>query len=181
MRRLLLPAAAFALLAAGAASATSVTSSPPHDPKLACKAIKQVVSDLNRGRLDDPEAWGAGPTFFSDRFGEVEESEEAAFLHSMRHSEGRPDEKPIELRDVRTLHKERDNAVYLVVLNRESWHLKRLVDDGMLNMEEVDDPHYATDTNFWLASFLSNDLSDFREAPEMYMLWLEARELKDCF
>jgi hypothetical protein len=179
MRRLALAAAAFALLAPAAAPATSVTAAPPHDPKLGCKAIKRVVAGLNAGRLKDPDSW-SGPTFFSDAFGKVEESEEAAFLHSMRHSEGKPDEKPIELRDVYIVLQDKDDPIYLVTLDRESWHEKRLVDDGMLGMEEVDDPHYETDSASWLVRFMGDDLTDFREAPEMYPLWRESRELKGC-
>ncbi|HEX8262747.1 MAG TPA: hypothetical protein VF547_07725 [Allosphingosinicella sp.] len=179
-RALLASAAALALLSAGGAPATSLGPTPPHDPKLACKAIKQLVADLNSGRLRDPESWGAGPTFFTDGLGEVEDSEEQAFLHAMRRSEGRPDAKPIELRDVRIVHKDKEDSVYLVLLDRESWHEKRLVSDGMLGMEEIDDPHYATDTGFWLARFMSNDLTDFREAPEMNALWLETPRLKGC-
>lgn len=181
MRRYVLAAAALALLPPGAASATSVTAAAPHDPKLGCKAIKQVVANLNAGRLSDPDSPGAGPTFFSDAFGKVEESEEAAFLRSMRHSEGRPDEKPIELRDVYIVLKDKDDPIYLVTLARESWHEKRLVDDSMLGMEEVDDPHYETDTTSWLVRFMSNDLTDFREAPEIYPLWRGSRELKGCY
>lgn len=109
MRRFILAsAAAIGLLGAGAAAATSLTETPPHDPKLGCSAIKQVIADLNAGRLEDPESSGAGPTFFSDAFGEVDESEESAFVHSMRHSEGKPDSKPMELRDVRIVHKDED-------------------------------------------------------------------------
>ena len=183
MRRLILAsaAAAMALLSAGAAPATSLSPTPPHDPKLGCKAIKQVVADLNAGRLRDPDASGAGPTFFSDAFGEVEEAEEAAFLQAMRHSEGKPDEKPMELRDVRIVHKDKDDPLYLVVLDRQSWHETMDVDDGMLGSQTIDYPHYATDTHFWLVRFMNDDLTDFREAPETHVLWLASKPLKGCY
>lgn len=180
-RRRLAFALACALLPACPAPATSFSDPDPHDPKLACEAIKRVVAGFNAGRLGDPDSWKPGPTFFSDSFGEVEEAEEAAFLHSMRHSEGRPDEKPIELRDVRIVHKDEDDPLYLVVLDRESWHEKRLTTDELLMPIEIDDPHFETDTNFWLVRFMSNALTDFREAPEVHTLWLESKKLKHCY
>ena len=180
MRRILLAIAA-ALLPWAPAPATSLSPTPPHDPKLGCKAIKQVVADLNAGRLADPEARGAGPTFFSDAYGEVEEGEEAAFLHSMRHSEGKPDEKPIELRDVRIVHKDKEAPIYLVVLDRQAWHETMDVDDGMLGSQTIDYPHYNTDTHVWLVRFMNDDLTDFREAPEIHPLWLKTKQLKGCY
>jgi hypothetical protein len=174
-------AALLALLPATAALATSITPAPPHDPKLGCKAIKQVIADLNAGRLRDPKLWHSGPTFFSDAFGKVETGEESAFLHFMRHSEGRPDPKPIRLYRVWTLLPDKDDPVYLVGLEREVWREKRMVDDGMMNMQEVDDPHYETDTSSWLVSFWSNRIIHFREVPEMYRFWTRAKTVKDCY
>lgn len=182
MRRLILAwAAAFALLPAGGAHATSITAAPPHDPKLGCKAIKQVIADLNAGRLRDPKLWGSGPTFFSDGFGKVDAGEEAAFLHAMRHSEGKPDLKPIRLYGVWIVHRDKDDPIYLVALERRAWRKKRLVGDPLTDMQEVEDPHYDTDTTSWLASFWSDRMIHFREAPEMYKLWTKGRKLKDCY
>lgn len=139
-----------------------------------------MLADLNRGRLKDPKSYAAGPTFFSDRFGEVEEKEEAAFLHAMRHSEGKRDREPMELYHVSTVLREEHQAVYMVAIEREAWHEKRWVDLDELSGREIDDPHYATDTSYWLVSFRSNDLTDFREAQEMYVFMDEKTELQDC-
>jgi hypothetical protein len=174
-------AAVCALLAAGGAAATSFGPRTKHDPKLGCMAVKQVVAGLNAGRLADPDDRGAGPTFFSDAFGEVEAREEPAFLHAMRHSEGKPDDKPIELRDVAILHEDEEDPTYLVALDREAWHLTRDVQDEMLEAETIDDPHFSTDTSYWLVSFISNEITDFRQADEMFRLMKDARELKDCY
>jgi len=181
MRRAL-PAfvAALALLPAGGAPATSVTASRPHDPKLACKAIKRVIADFNRGRLPGPEPSAFAPIFYSDRFGEVDDAEAADFLHALRHSEGKRDRRPIRLGHVSTVHKERDEALYLVVLEREAWREKRRVEDEELRVQEIDDPRFERDTSYWLVSFGSNAISHFREAPEMYKLMSEAAWLKQC-
>ena len=170
-------AAAFALLPAAAAPATSITASRPHDPKLACKAIERVIAGLNKGRLKVPKSIGPGPTFFSDLFGEVDEKEEAAFLHAIRHSEGKRDSEPMELYYVSTIFKEEHQAIYLVVIERQAWHETRWVEDDMLSSNEVEDPRYARDTSYWLASFRSNEITDFREAGAMYPLLDEATEL----
>jgi hypothetical protein len=182
MRRTLLAlAAAIALFPAGGASATSYGPRTAHDPRLGCKAIKQVVADLNAGRLADPDSWRSGPTFYSDAFGEVEDKEEEAFVHAMRHSEGRPDEKPIRLGDVTLIHKDRHDPIYLVELDREAWHETRDVDDGMGDVQKVDDPHYATDHSYWLVSFGANEISDFREAFEMFPLRKNGIEQEHCY
>lgn len=180
-RTAVLLAALLALLPAAAARSTTITAAPPHDPKLGCKSIKQVIADLNAGRLRDPKRWDYGPRFYSDAFGKVEAGEEAAFLHAMRHSEGKPDSKPIRLYRVWILIRDKDDPVYLVGLERESWHEKRMVDDGMMDVQEVDDPHYERDTSSWLVSFWSNQIIDFREVPEMYRFWSKARTVKDCY
>lgn len=174
-------AALLALLPPAPGGATTITAAPPHDPKLGCRAIKQVIADLNAGRLREPKSWAFAPRFYSDGFGKVEEAEEAAFLHSMRHSEGKADLKPIRLYRVWTLIRDKDDPVYLVGLEREAWHEKRIVDDGMMDIREVDDPHYERETSSWLVSFWSNRIIDFREVPEMYRFWSKARPVKDCY
>ncbi|HEU0135578.1 MAG TPA: hypothetical protein VFR28_12215 [Allosphingosinicella sp.] len=172
-------AAALALLPA-AASATSITAARPHDPKLGCKAIKQVVEGFNKGRLQDPDSMGLGPTFYSDALGEVEEKEEAAFLYALRHSEGKRDRKPMRIYGIFTVLADKEGPIYLVVLDRESWHEKRLVPGDMLDMLEIDDPHWDTDSSLWLVSFSSNHIYWFREAGEMYRLMSSANRLESC-
>jgi len=174
-------AAAFALVPASGAGATSITAAPPHDPKQGCEAIKRTIADLNAGRLKDPKsAHPSGPTFYSDTFGKVEEGEEAAFLHSLRHSEGKRDRKPIRLYGVFTVQADKHAPIYLAVLERESWHQIRLEEDDMLNVREVRDPRYERDTSYWLVSFRSDDISDFREAGEMFRLMSESNWLRPC-
>ena len=179
-RPFLAPVAALALLPATAAPATSIARAPPHDAMLGCEAIKRVVGNLSAGRLK-----GAGdllgPTFFSDAFGKVEAREEEAFLNSLRHSEGRPDLKPMRLYHVYRVYRDEHQPIYLVVLERQAWHETRLETDEMLITQEVRDPHYGLDTSYWLATFRSNDLWHFREAPELYPLMDESRELEGCF
>lgn len=182
MRRALLAfAAALALPYSGAAPATSITASPPHDPRLACKAIKAAIEGLNAGRLRDPKAAGIGPTFYSDLFGEIEREEEARFLHSLRHSEGKPDRAPIGLYGVFNVHRDDDSLLYLVVLTRKAWHETELVTDDMYNTREVANPGYREDTSFWLVGFWSNDIRTFREATEMYQVMSQASQLKNCY
>ena len=101
----------------------------------------------------------------------------------MRHSEGKKDAKPIELREVVLVHKDKEDPIYLVMLDREAWHETREVDldGGMSGTETVDDPGFVTDHSYWLVSFISNGITDFREAPEMFRLWDEDASLKDCY
>jgi hypothetical protein len=173
-------AAAVALLPATAAPAASITASRSHDPKLGCKAIEVLVANLGKGRLEDPRGAAFIPTFYSDRFGEVEDSEEAAFLHALRHSEGKRDRGPIRLDRVHAVHPDRFHPIDLVVLERESWHETRLETDGMLETQEIRDPRYVRETSHWLVTFHSNDIMRFREAPEMYQLGDESNALRHC-
>jgi len=50
----------------------------------------------------------------------------------------------------------------------------------MFETHEIPDPRYVTETSHWLASFSSNDIMRFREAPELYQLGNEANALKHC-
>lgn len=178
MRRFLLAlAAALVLLPAQSAPATIWLPPEPHDPELGCEAIKRVVAGLNQGRLADPQSWSVTPRFFHDSFGKVEAEEEADFLHAMRHAHGKPDLGPIELRGISLLHKDREDPIYLVRLDRESWHLMTVGDNGT-GPELVDDPGYGTESSYWLASFLSNGLIEFRQVPEMYRAYDEDPKLK---
>ena len=181
MRRALLAlAAVLALPLSGGAEATSITGSPPHDPKLACKEILGAIKGLNAGRLKDPRAAGIGPTFYSDLFGEVEPAEEARFLHSLRHSEGKADRTPIGLYGVFTVHRDKDTPLYMAVLKRQSWHETELVTDDMGDTQEVANPGYREDTSFWLVGFWSNDLRTFREATELFQVMSQANQMKNC-
>jgi hypothetical protein len=183
MKRFAAAAALAALLVPlppAAAPASSVTRAPPHDTRLGCKAVEALVANLNKGRLEDPKAVAFPATFYSDRFGEVEEAEEAAFLDSLRHSEGKRDRGPIRLDRVFVVDKDEYSAIYLVVLERLSWHETRLETDGMLETHEIRDPRFVREDSHWLASFSSNDITRFREAPEMYPLGNQANVLKGC-
>jgi hypothetical protein len=182
MRRALLAlAVALALPHSGGAPATSITSSPPHDPGLACKAIKAAIKALNAGRLKDPKTAGIGPTFYSDLFGEIEPEEEARFLHSLRHSEGKPDRKPIGLYGVFIVHREKEMPLYLAVLRRQAWHETELVTDDMYDTREVANPAYREDMSFWLVGFWSNHIRTFREATELYQVMSQASQLQNCY
>lgn len=173
-------AALLGLLPAAAAAASSITATRSHDPKLGCRAIEALVANLGRGRLEDPRGASFVPTFYSDRFGEVDKAEEAAFLHSLRHSEGRRDRRPIRLERVHAVDPDKFRPIYLVVLERESWREIRTETDGMFETHEIPDPRFVIETSHWLATFSSNDLMRFREAPEMYQLGDEANRLKGC-
>jgi hypothetical protein len=181
MNRAAAALAALALLPVTAAPAASITASRPHDPKLGCRAIKALIGNLNKGRLEDPKAVTIEPGFYSDRFGKVEDGEKAAFLHSLRHSEGRRDRAPIRLYRVYAIDQDKFQPIYLVVLERLSWHETRLETDGMLETREIRDPRYDHDTSYWLTKFSSNAISDFREAPEMFTLMDEARVVRHCY
>jgi hypothetical protein len=172
-------AAALALLPATGAPATSIATASPHDTIRGCEAIQRVIADLNAGRLRDPRS--PFPAFYSDAFGQVDAAEEAAFLHALRHSEGRPDRKPMRLYHVYWVHRDTHQPIYLVVLERQAWHETRLEIDDMLMVEEVPYPHYGVDTSYWLVKFQSNDIRSFREAPEMYPLMDDSTELKTCY
>ena len=173
-------AALLALLPAAASPASSITATRSHDPKLGCRAIEALVANLSRGRLEDPRGAAFVPTFYSDRFGEVDKAEEAAFLHSLRHSEGKRDRGPIRIERVHAVHPDKFRPIYLVVLERDSWREIRTETDGMFETREIRDPRYVTETSHWLATFNSNDLMRFREAPEMYQLGNEANALRSC-
>ena len=161
----------------GAASATSIGRAPPHDPALGCASVKRMIRNFNAGRLKDPEDL-IGPNFYADAFGKVDPPEEAAFLHSLRHSEGRPDRKPMGLYHAYLVHKDEHNPTWLVVLARDAWKTTRLEPNDMLMYDEVHDPHYEWDTSYWLATFQSSDIRHFREAGELYHPMDEDRELK---
>lgn len=162
------------------ASATSIAQAPPHDPVKACAAIKGLIANLNAGRVKDAEDL-LGPTFYSDLHGEVADDEEAAFIQSMQTSEGKPDKAPISLYHAYTLLKERDRAIYLVVLERVRWRETRLGEDAMMDVQRIRDPRYTMETSYWLASFWSNEIHDFREAGELYPLMGDKTELKNCW
>jgi hypothetical protein len=176
-RSLAVLAAALALLPAAGAGATSLAKAPPHDPALGCAAVKRLIGNLRAGRLKDPKAL-LGPEFYSDDFGKVEPAEEAAFLHALHHSEGRPDRKPMGLYHAYLVNEDEYNPTWMVVIAREAWHTTRLEQDGMLMWNEVPDPHYDFDTSYWLATFASSEIRHFREAGELYHLMDDKRELR---
>lgn len=179
MFRALLPLAAALALLPAAASATSIGRAPPHDPRLGCEAIKRVIDNFNAGRLKAPDSV-VPPFYYADAFGAVEPEEEQAFLHSLRHSQGKPDEKPMRLYHVYRVHEDEHRPIYLVVIERQTWQETRLETNDMLMTEEVHDPAYRMDMSFWLATFGSNNLWYFREAGEFYELMDDKRELKGC-
>lgn len=184
MRRTLLRlAAALALLPATAAPATTIWPEIPHDPKQACAAIERLVEGLAAGRLRSADDPFAGPAFYSDVFGKVDKEEEQAFLDSLRHSEGKPDRRPIRLYHAYSVHRDKQMPTYLVLLQRLAWHETSLHSNDDLNalsVERVADPHYNPDLSYWLATFDSDRIAHFREAPELYRLTGEKSELKRC-
>jgi hypothetical protein len=175
-------AAAAALLpslAASPALATSIGRAPEHRVELGCRAIRQVVANLNSGDLDEGVPF-PGPTFYTDALGEVQPAEEEAFLRAMRHSDGKKDRKPIRLDGVYKVRGDEFRPTYLVVLVRELWRLKRYEMDGMLETVEIDDPHWDSDRSVWLVTFSSNHVDEWRETPELYPFAEEEGEVRAC-
>jgi hypothetical protein len=171
--------AAFPLLAATSASATSIATAPKHDPRQGCAAIRQVVANLNSGDLMDGVPF-PGPMFYTDALGLVDPEEDDKFLQAMRHSEGKPDRVPIGLAQVFSVHRGKYEAVYLVVLVRQAWHEEQQVHDELTMSEDVIPAGYQVDRSHWLVTFRSNYIEHFREAPEMFELGAKRRELKKC-
>jgi len=98
-------------------------------------------------------------------------------------SEGRPDSRPIRLYHAYAVDRDRRQPTYLVLLQRLAWHetsLRSNDDLNELSVERVADPHYSPDLSYWLATFDSDRIAHFREAPELYRLTSEKSELKRC-
>jgi hypothetical protein len=178
-RAFALAAAALSLLPLAAAQATTITAAPPHEPARACAAIEALVADLNAGRMPRGEAF-PGPAFHTDALGTVEGAEEQAFLHAMRHSAGRPDRTPMRLYHVYRLHRDKHRATWLAVLERQAWQEARASVDPMTDEETLHPAGYEVAVSYWLATFDSNDLRHFREAPELYPLMRRKAELPNC-
>jgi hypothetical protein len=176
MRALQLAAAALLLAPVPAAQATTIVYRP-HQPERACSAIAEMVANLNAGRLRSEG--GYGPAFYSDEFGRVDLDEETAFLTALRTSNGRPDERPIEIDRIFVL--DRDDGIYLVWLTRLAWELERLEEDGMLQTEAIPDPHYEVRHPAWIVSFGSGrDIEQVREADGLHALWENHEKLAGC-
>lgn len=171
---------ALCLGAAFPALATSIVRAPPHDPAAACATIKELIDALVAGRRANTGRAGY-VTLFSDDFGKVEgEAETAAFLATLRDANGKPDRRPLQLYHAYTMRSDEGGASYLVVIERESWTPVRATQDDMLMWTEVPDPHYETSTSYWIATFRSNALWEFREAGELYRFVEEERQLAGC-
>lgn len=176
MRALNFAAAALALSAAQAASATSIAHMP-HQPQFTCGKVAALVRNLNADRLHNENAYL--PTFYSDEFGEVERSEEAAFLASLHNSNGRADQRPIEVRSIWVLH--REEGIYLVTLRRMAWQLSHLERNDMLLWEEIPDPHYEEQYSTWIATFRGGQqIWEFRQADELFSMYDKVPELDGC-
>lgn len=176
-RHLLL--ALISVLIAFPATATTIVAAPRHDPKRACGVIKLVVANINRGQLKSSDQL-LGPRFYSDRFGEVERDEEADFIESMRFSDGKKDKVPMGIDRLDLIANDEYNPQYVVTLIRMRWQLTRLVEDDMLSIDEVDDPHWASKRTTWLVTFNSNGIWDFREVPELFRLTNRKTRVKPC-
>ena len=180
----LVPAGAIASLLltaplATAALATSIGSPRPHDASLACMYMSELVADFNEGR---PFAAPLKPyrTIYTDELGEVERDEIEAFNTAMLTSEGKRDHKPMSIYSVHTLGGTETDRQYVLTIQRVSWRTKRLEVDGMLQVVEVDDPHWDTHHSFWLVTFESNSLRTVREAGELLHLKPQLERLEDC-
>ena len=153
------------LIQPSTSTALSIAAQRPHDINMACAGVKTVVDSINKQAPHDDYA---PLSIYTDQFGKVEPAEEVAFLASMHQNEGKNDRRSIRIYGVFRLLEDKFNPTYFVVLERQRWHLKRYEDDGNGGETVFDDPHYETDTSFWLATFQTERVTDFREANELY-------------
>lgn len=167
--------------AACPALATSIARAPQHDPTLACEAIKALVAGLATGTVADIGAPSGFVTFFSDALGKIEgEAEKTAFLAALHEASGKPDRRPLRLYHAYSMRSDEEGASYLVALERQRWTLVRDEVDDMLMPIEVPDPHYETTISYWIATFSSNSMWQFREAGELYRFMAKERQLPGC-
>jgi hypothetical protein len=171
---------ALALLAPGPGLATSIGRALPHDPRLGCIALGQLVDELGGKAPDKNRPYELPVTFFTDELGRVDPAEEAAFLHFMRNAAGRNDREPVRVGRVYRIHADKYRPTWLVMLERQTWQPTRFETDEMLMDREVDDLAYRHHWSWWLVTFRSSRVSEFREAGELYTMMKDGNELKNC-
>ncbi|HZG07798.1 MAG TPA: hypothetical protein VEZ70_02330 [Allosphingosinicella sp.] len=171
---------ALALLAPGPGLATSIGRALPHDPVLGCIALGRVVAELGGKAPDKDAPYALRAAFFTDDLGRVEPAELAAFHHAMRNAAGRPDREPVRVGRVYRIHADRYRPSWLVMLERQTWQPTRFETDDMLIDREIDDPAYRPDWSWWLVTFQSSRVSEFREAGELYTMMKDGHELENC-
>ena len=174
-----LAASLAALGSASSVSATSVALARPHDPAQACAAVKELVADLNAGQPYGGDR-RSFRMYFTDTLGFVEPDEVDEFSRSMRYSNGKKDRREMEVEALHRLDVDGTDATYVVRLSRSSWELKRYEENGMLMLDEIDDPHWAVNQTYWLVDFSSNEISRFREAFEIYSLTSQDNKVEGC-
>lgn len=175
--RSILPACC--LLLAAPAGATSIAAAMPHDPQLACGAVRELVADLNAGKPHGDGAWRLR-FYFTDAFGRVEPGELDAFARSLRESAGRPDRTPMRIVALYRLGHKDSTGQYILVTGREQWQLKDYEDNAMLLPVEVDRPHWADTSTTWLITFSGGTITHVREAGELDWRSVPVREVHGC-
>ena len=168
-----------ALIFASSAGATSVSKARPHDPDLACTTTKQLVADLNAEKPYGEDRRNFR-MYFTDEMGFVEHEQLDQFTKSMVSANGKRDRNPMRLQSLYRLHVDDSRALYLAGFLRYSWALKRYVTNGLLDIDEIDDPHWEPQTTYWLLGFRTNDIVTMREAGDAYMLTSDSNRVKGC-
>ncbi|MCC6926793.1 hypothetical protein [Novosphingobium sp.] len=174
-------ALAAGLLAAAPVAATSVVAARPHDPQSACPAVLQLVADINAGKPRGDHA-ARFHFFYTDALGEVDLAEEPVLAKALREANGKPDRLPAALGGIWPLAQgaghRKDQALYVIVLRRETWQLVRYETDAMLMPTEIPDPHWDSDNSTWLVAFDENRIRAVREARELSLLTDPKKALK---
>jgi hypothetical protein len=153
-------------------SASTVTGAPPHDPARARGAIERFVALIDR---NDYSAWLRRSDLvvvFTNEHGHVlGEQETRAFLAALNGDEAHPDRAPLGVASVRRLDDDRYNPLYLVRIERERWFAASEEEfNGLVPAREAG---YRPSSETWLVQFSSNELSTFREVPELWRLTRE--------
>lgn len=165
------------LLTSGNGAATSIVAGRPHDPREACRVAAELVDDLRAGK---PRGSGSAQfrQFYSDELGAVSSPELEEFAHSLLHSEGKPDNRPMRIYSLMRLGKE--EPYYILTLERSVWKTKSYETNDMLLPVEVDDPHWELEHSSWLIRFRGNEIASVRQANELFFLHGELERVTGC-
>ena len=174
----ILLAAIFACCLGGGAQATTIAAPRPHDAALGCTRMIDMVADFREG-LPFGTPWSYREVY-TDDLGKVERDEVEAFASYMLTSHGRQDRVPMEVHSIHVLGGDEFERFYVLTLKRSQWQLKRYEEDGMLNLIEIDDPHWDISYSTWLVRFSSNTLRSVRQADDLLFLKSELEPLENC-
>ena len=175
----LLAVAMLAGMCASASQATSIGSPRPHDPLIACMSIEELVGDLNAGKPFGRE-FRHYREVHTDALGKLERDEIEGFNQWLLTSEGKPDRSPMTIRSIRTLGGDEIVRHYVLTTERTRWRTKRIELDEMLQMIEIDDPHWGAGYVTWLVAFNGNNLQSIRQADELTHIASTLKPLADC-